>query len=143
MIAQCSYRTHIMTYEKDGAALALAHVFHLTDGFFLELCIADGEDFVHYQYLRLQESRYGEAQTDSHTRAITFHRGVDISLTAGEIDDLVQLGLYLVPAHAEDGAVHEDILPTRHLPVESCADLQEASNSAMGSYGPSGGTSYT
>ena len=112
--------------------MTLGDVFHLADGFLLELGIADGEDFVHDKDLRVQEGSYGEAQTDSHTGGITFDRGVDIAFTTGEIDDLVQFGLDLITGHAEDGAVHEDILPTRHLAMEAGADLQEGTNTTVG-----------
>ena len=121
-----------MANEEDGAALALGDVFHLADGFLLELGIADGEDFVHDEDLGFEEGRYGEAQTDSHTGGITLHGGVDIAFTTGEIDDLIQFGLDLITRHAEDGAVHEDILPTGHLAVETGADFQQGAYTAMG-----------
>ena len=123
---------HIMTHEEDGTALALGDVFHLADGFLLELGIADGEDFVYDEDLRFEEGGYGEAQTDCHTGTITLHRGVDIAFTAGEIDDLVQLGLDLITRHAEDSAVHEDILPTRHLAMEAGANFKQRAYTAMG-----------
>ena len=122
-----------MTDKEDGSTLPLGDVFHLADGFLLELGIADGEDFVYDEDLGFEESRYGEAQTDSHTGGVTLHRSVDIAFTAGEIDDLVQLGLDLITGHAEDGAVHEDILTAGHLAMETCADLEEGTNSTMGS----------
>ena len=132
-----------MTHEEDGAALALGNVFHLTYRFLLELRIADGQDLVNDEDLGFQESRDGEAETDGHTGGITLHRGVDIPFAAGEIDDLIELGLDLITRHAEDSAVHEDILPPGHLAMEAGADLEEATDTAVGSYGPRGGTSYT
>ena len=121
-----------MTHEEDGAALALGDVFHLADGFLLELGIADGEDLVHYEDLGLQESRDGEAETDGHTRTITLDWGIDISLAAAEVDDLIQFGLDLAAGHAEDGAVHEDILPPGHLAMEAGADLEEGADTSVG-----------
>ena len=35
-----------------------------------------------------------------------------------EIDDLIQLALDLIATHAQDSAVHEDSLPSRHLAME-------------------------
>ena len=121
----------------------MGDIFHLTYRFLLELGIADGDDFVYDENLGFEESSYGEAQTDSHTATITFDRGIDISLAAGEIDDLIQFGLDLITRHAEDGAVHEDILTAGHLAMEAGADFKQRAYTAMGSYGPRGGTSYT
>ena len=122
---------HIMTNEKDCSALALGDVFHLAYRFLLELRIADGEDFVHHQYLRLQERSHRKPQPHRHTRAITLDRRVDIPFAAAEVDDLIQFALYLCAGHAEDGAVHEDIFPTRHLTMEACADFQQRTDTAM------------
>ena len=132
MMTKIFHRLHIMTHEEDGAAFALGDVFHLADGFFLELGVTDGEDFVHDENLGFDEGSYGEAQADRHSGGVTFDRGVNISLAAGEIDDLVQLGLDLITRHAEDSAVHEDILPPRHLAMEACANFQEGTNTTVG-----------
>ena len=121
-----------MTNEEDCSALALGNVFHLADGFLLELGIADGEDFVHDEDLRFEEGCYGEAKTDSHTRGLTLHRGVDIPFAAAEVNDLIELGLDLGAAHAQDSSVHEDILPSRHLAMEACADFQQGAYTAVG-----------
>ena len=129
-----------MTNEEDCSALALGDVFHLTYRFLLELGIADGEDFVHDEDLGFEEGCYGEAQTDSHTRAIALNRGVDISLTTGEVNDLIQLGLDLCAAHAQDSSVHEDILPSRHLAMEAGADFEQGADTAMGTNSASGRT---
>ena len=121
-----------MAHEEHSSSFTLGDVFHLTDGFLLELGVADSKDFVHDEDFGFKEGRYGEAQTDSHSRGITFDRGVDITFATGEIDDLVQLGLDLITRHAKDSAVHEDILTPRHLPVEACADLKKGANTTVG-----------
>ena len=75
--------------EEDGAAFALGDVFHLADGFLLELGVAYGEDFVHDEDLGVEVGCYGKAEAHHHTAGIALHRGVDIALTAGESDYLV------------------------------------------------------
>ena len=129
-----------MTNEEDCSALALGNVFHLTYRFLLELRIAHRKHFIHHQDLRLQERSDSEPKPHSHTGGITFDRGVNIAFTAGEINDLVQLGLDLITGHAEDGAVHEDILTSGHLAMEACADFEQGANSTMGSYRTRGRT---
>lgn len=121
-----------MAHKKHCSSFALGDVLHLADGFLLELGIADGEDFVHDEDLGIEVGRHGEAQTDHHTRTITFHRGVDIAFATGEVDNLIQFGLDLAFGHAQDGAIHEDILPARHLRVKARTDFQEGTNTAMG-----------
>ena len=128
-----------MRNKQDGSALALGDGFHLADGFLLELGIANGEDFVHHEDLGFEESGYGKAKTDSHTGRVAFDRGVYIAFAAGEIDDLVQFGLDLITGHTEDGAVHEDVLPTRHLTVKTGSDFQERTYSTVGTDSAGGG----
>ena len=139
MIAKVLNTLHIMTNEEDCSALALGNVFHLTYRFLLELGVAYGKDFVHDKDLGFEEGSYGETKADSHTGGITFDWGVNISLAAGEIDDLVQLGLDLGAAHAQDSSVHEDILPAGHLAMEACADFEEGANTTMGTDSAGGG----
>ena len=121
-----------MTHEEHRSAFAFGDVLHLADGFLLELSVADGEDFVHHQDLGVKESCYGEAQTDGHTARIALHRGVQVTLAAREIYDLVQLSGDLLFGHAEDSAVQENILPTCHLSVEARADLEQAGDASAG-----------
>ena len=129
-----------MTHEEDGAAFALGDVFHLANGFLLELGVTYGEDFVHDEDLGVEESSYGEAQADRHSGGVTFDRGVNIPFAAAEVNDLIELGLDLGAAHAQDGAVHEDILTPRHLAMEACANFQERTNTTMGADSAGGGT---
>ena len=121
-----------MTHEEDSAAFALGDVLHLADGFLLELGVAYGEDFVHDEDLGFEKGCYGEAQTDSHSRTIALNRGVDIPFAAAEVNDLIELGLDLGAAHAEDSAVHEDILATGHFLMKTRADFQERAYTAVG-----------
>lgn len=130
-MAQRSHTRHIMAHEEHRSTLALRYILHLTDGFLLELGVTDGEDLVHDQDLGIEMGGDGEAQTDHHTATVPLNRRVDIALATGEIDDLVQLTLDLIMRHAQDSAVEENILPTRHLAMETCTDLQQATYPTM------------
>ena len=48
----------------------------------------------------------------------------------GELDDLVELAADLRRAHAEDGAVEEDVLAAGQLGVEAGADLEQRADAA-------------
>ena len=58
-------------------------------------------------------------------------RGVDEIADLGKGDDIGQLGVDLAAAHAEDRAVHVDILAAGQLPVEACAHLQHGADAAI------------
>lgn len=119
-----------MAHEQYSSAFAFGDILHLADGFLLELGIADSQNLVHHQDLGVEVRSNSEAQTDHHTATIALNRGVQVTLAAREIDDLIELSGDLLFGHAQNGAVHEDILPTRHLLVETRADLQEAGDAA-------------
>ena len=51
--------------------------------------------------------------------------------TSANDDDLVEPADDLGPAHAEDGAVQEDVLATRQLVVEPRADLEQRAHAAV------------
>jgi hypothetical protein len=110
-----------MTHEEDGAAFMTGNILHLADGFFLELGIADGQDFIDDEDFRFHESGHGEAQTDGHARGVAFDGGVDVTGHAGEVDDVVELAVDFLSRHAHDRAVHVDVLAACHLGVESGA----------------------
>ncbi|MGN1158455.1 MAG: hypothetical protein ACI4TK_19975, partial [Agathobacter sp.] len=65
-----------MADEEDGAAFALGDVFHLADGFLLELSVAYGEDFVHDEDFGVEMGGYGEAEAHHHTAGVALHGGV-------------------------------------------------------------------
>src|SRR5262249_34342913 len=80
--------------------------------------------------LGLQVRRHGEGQPDVHAGGIALDGRVEEFLDLGEGDDLVELAVDLGLAHAEDGAVHVDVLAARELGVEAGADLQEGGEAA-------------
>ena len=86
--------------------------------------IANGENFIDNENLWFQESSYGEAEADGHTRGETLDRGVEVTFDASKINNLVELTGNLSLGHAHDAAVHIDILSCGHLRVETGANLQ-------------------
>ena len=67
----------------------------------------------------------GEGEPHVHPAGVALDRRVEEPLDLGEGDDLVELAADLAPAHAEDGAVEEDVLPAGELRVEAGADLEQ------------------
>jgi hypothetical protein len=98
---------------------------HLSEALALEGRVADRENLVHDQDLRLQVRRHGEREPQLHPARVALDRRVDEALDVGERDDLVELPLDLLALHPEDRAVEEDVLATRQVGVEAGADLEQ------------------
>ena len=128
-----------MANKQHRSAFTFANVLHLADGFLLEFGVADGKDFVDNQYLGVEVCGDGEAEAHHHTARITLHGGVDISFAATEVDYLVKFLGNLSFGHSEDGTVHIDVFPARHLGMEAGADLQQTPDTAAGADGAGGG----
>ena len=114
-----------MTHEQYCTATALRDFLHLADGFLLEFGITDGEDFVDDEDFGVEVCGDGEAEADGHTTGIALDGCVDIALTAGEADDLVELAGNLLLGHAKDQGVHVNVFPPGELGIKAAAQLQQ------------------
>ncbi len=56
----------------------------------LKFLIADRQNLIHNQYLRLQMGGYSKSQTNNHSRRITLNRGVKVSSTSRKVNDFIQ-----------------------------------------------------
>ena len=75
--------------------------------------------------------RHGEGETDIHSDRVALDRRIDEFLDARELDDLVEPPAHLAPAHAENGAIEEDVLAATELGMETGADLEQAVHAAL------------
>ena len=115
---------HIVADIQHRAAVLIGDIAHLAKAFLLELHIADRQHLVHDHDLAVEVGGHGKGQLDKHTAGIALDRRVD------KFDDLRQLGIDLGLSHAEDRAVHIDILAAGHFIVEAGADLQHRGHAA-------------
>ena|SRR6516165_10246673 len=67
---------------------------------------------------------------DIHSAAIALDRRVQKSVDLGKSDYLIKFTLYLCSAHAEDGAIQENILASGQVRVKARANLQQRGNPA-------------
>jgi hypothetical protein len=72
----------------------------------------------------------GEREPDVHPARVALDGRVDELADAAELDDLVELGADLPPAHAEDRAVQIRVLASGQLGMEPGADLEDAADAA-------------
>ena len=73
----------------------------------------------------------GEGELDVHAAGIALDRGVDELAALGELNDVLHLGVDLLLGHAEDCAVHVDILAPGQLAVKAGADLQHGGHAPV------------
>ncbi len=55
-----------MAYEKN-CFTAVGNASHFADAFFLEACVADGENLIDKQNIRLKVGRNGKSEADKHS----------------------------------------------------------------------------
>jgi hypothetical protein len=116
--------------QHDRHALA-AELVEVVEAAPLELLVADRDDLVHDQDLRVQVHRDREAQPDVHARRVDLDRGVDELLEPAEGDDLVHRGVDLLAGHAQDRAVEIDVVAPGHLGVEAGTEFQHRGDAAV------------
>lgn len=73
----------------------------------------------------------GEGETHGHAAAVALDGGVEEFFDFGEGNDLVEFGFDLVFAHAEDGAIEEDVLAAGEFRVEAGADFEEGGDTSI------------
>src|SRR5438309_1826477 len=83
--------------------------------------------------------RHRERQAHVHAARVPLDRGINELLHLGEGYDLVELAGDLRLLHAQDGAVQENVVPTRQLGMESGSDFEQRSYAAPDLYTAPGG----
>src|SRR5579885_2869087 len=129
--------SHAVRDEDDGAAGA-GDIAHFAEAFFLEVDVADGEDFIDEEDFGFEVSGDGESETDVHAGGVVLDGGIDELFEFGEGDDFVELGGDFAAGHAEDGAGEEGVFAAGEFRMEACADFEEGADAAA-DFGESGG----
>src|SRR5258708_36739245 len=80
----------LMRDEHDCASCA-GDIAHLAEAFFLEIYVADGQDFIDEQNLRLEVSSDSESQADVHAGGVVLNGGVNELFEFGEGHDFIDL----------------------------------------------------
>ncbi len=124
VFAELGDEAHVVTHDEHGPA-GPADVLHLSEAFSLERDVADRENFVNDQHVRLEMRGDGECETDVHAGRVTLHRRVDERLDFGEGDDLIELAADLRARHAEDRAIEKHVLASRQLGMKSDSDFEQ------------------
>ena len=126
--AQLADGAHVVADVQDGAALLPGNIAHFAQAFLLELHIAHGQHFVHYHDLAVQVGGNGKRQLDEHAAGIPLDGGINKISALRKFNDLVDLGIDLGAGHAQNSAVHVDVLAAGHLVVKAGAHFQHGSH---------------
>jgi hypothetical protein len=121
-----------LTNRMHRAAVVRGVVLHLAEALLLEGGVAHGQHLVDDEDLRLEVRRHGEGQPHVHAAGVALHRRVEERSTSAKATISSKLARRLALAHAEDGAVEEDVLAAAQLRVEAGADLQQARRRGRG-----------
>ena len=130
-VAQGLHRVHVMAHVDDGLVLLLGDLAHARNALVLEGSVAHGEHLVHDHDIGVQMRGYRKGQAHVHPRGVTFHGRIDEALHLRKGHDVVEDLVYLAPLHAQDGAVHVDVLATGELGMEAGPHLEHARHAAV------------
>ena len=111
--------------DEDDRAAALLELEDLAEALALERLVADREDLVEQEHVRVEVRGDREAEPHVHPRRVRAHRPVDRVLELGERDDLVEALADLRLAETLDRAVQEDVLAAAEVGVEAGAELEQ------------------
>ena len=103
---------------------------HPVDALALERLVADREDLVEEQDVRVHVRRDREPEAHVHPGRVRAHGQVDEALELGELDDVVEGLADLRALHPVDRAAQEDVLASREVRVEAGAELEQRADRA-------------
>src|ERR1700694_2733526 len=128
--AQALDRRHAVADEQHGAALA-RDVAHLAQALLLKGDVTNRQHLVDDQDVRLKVRRHRKGEADVHPTGVELDGGVEESLHARELDDVVELAVDLAALHAEDCAVQVDVFATGELGVKARSNLEQAAQAPV------------
>ena len=130
LIAQRADEILVVRHDQDGAA-GLLDLVEPVHALALERRVADREDLVDDQDLRIEMHGDGEREPGIHAAGIGLHRPLEILADVGEAHDVVELALDLGFVHAEQLAVDHQIVVAAELGVEAGAKLDQRRDAAI------------
>src|SRR5271165_1914071 len=117
--------------DEDHGTAGAGHVAHFAEAFFLEIYVADGQDFVDEEDFGFEVGGDGEGQADVHAGGVVLYGRVDEFFEFGEGYDFVEFAGDVALAHAQDGAGEESVFAAGEFGVEAGADFEEAADAAV------------
>ena len=130
-VAQPLDRGRVVRDEEDRAAPLLEGGDH-AEALPLEALVADREDLVEEQHVRLEERGDREPEPHRHAGRVRADGAVDRVLELGEGDDLVEALADPRAGEPLEHPVQLDVLPAREVGMEAGAELEERPDATSG-----------
>src|SRR5208337_1558518 len=140
-IAILSNQRHAVRDENDGLS-GLAEVLDAREALLLESGIANSEDFINDEDLRVHFGSNGECEPRVHARGILLHWCIDEITNFGEVDDTLLSLLHLFLRIAHQQTIEENVLPSGQLGMEARAQLDQRRERPLDLDPPSRGLIY-
>jgi hypothetical protein len=101
--------------------------------------VANRQYLVDEQHLRVQVGGDREPEPRVHAARVALHRRIHEIRDAGEVDDLVEAPADLLPSHAHDRALQEDVLAAGEIRMKAGGQLDQRPHAALHAGRPAGG----
>jgi len=125
---------------EDGAAL-IADFENLVDAFGLELLVADGEDFINDENLRIEIDGDGEGEAEHHTVGIGAERLVDEIVEFGKVDNGFVKIAGLFSSETEKRGIEANVFAASEIGMKAGAEFEERGDAPIDDHIAGGGRS--
>ena len=123
-IAKVADGIHIVADVEDSAAVVLRRFVHFCKALLLKGDVANRKHFVHKHNVIFEVRRDGKGQLNIHAGRVALNGCVDKFANLGKLDNVVNFGINLLFLHAQNRAVHIDVLATGHLSMKTSANFK-------------------
>jgi hypothetical protein len=97
----------------------------------LELRVADGEDLIDQQNLRLDVDSHRKPETDVHPGGVRAHRLIEELTQFGELRDARQRLACFLQGEAEENGVEQRVLAAADLGMEARTEVEQRGHAAV------------
>src|SRR2546423_9494070 len=129
-LAEPRDRAEVVRHEDDRL-LRGTELADLREAFVLEVLVADREDLVDEEDVRLEMHGDREAEAHVHAARVGLHGRVKEPADVGEALDRRHGRVHLLAREPEEGAVEIGVLATAEIGMESRADLEEGRDATV------------
>ena len=138
VVAKLLNRFEGVRYEQERFALLLqgAHPFEALG---LEGNVADGEDFIDEEDIRINFHRDREAETHIHAAGVMLHWRVDKIFQPGEFHNVVHAANHILARDAKNGGVQDRVFTSGEFGMKARAEFEERGDAAFGMHAAGGG----
>src|SRR5208283_1324104 len=113
-LAKAADLVELVADEDDGAAGA-GHVTHFAEALFLEVDVADGEDFINEEDFRLEMRGNGKRQAHEHAAGIVFYGRINQFMPPRESQYFTQLSCPSAGSCSHTRSAQVGVIPAGYL----------------------------